>query len=204
MLLSCKLDKAETPQPQITNRVTIDGYDYHTAKIGTQTWTTVNYKGSGGTTYTLNGESVVGPQTYYTYNQALAIALPTGWRLPTRADYNKLLQFIGGTTDAYGDGTATGTIAGKLVASSWSYAYGDNSTGFSAAATGFINSIGPVNQGVDVACAYWTSTSQTTNVMSYSFGINNYVVNGTRQPLTAYIDYNRVADQLSLRFVKDN
>lgn len=53
-----------------------------TVVIGTQIWTTANYK--------------EGDKELFTYNEAKAALLPpNGFRLPTKADWGKLLTFLG-------------------------------------------------------------------------------------------------------------
>jgi len=190
------------------NRVTINGTDYPMSQIGTQTWTTLNYNGAGGVNYNNVTGNLTGSGKLYTYAEAIAVQLPTGWRLPTQTDYNKLVSFIGGSTDANGNGTASGTIAGKLVDPSWSYAYGDDSSNFEAFPFGYYDSttsafIGFDSTGTGGGALFWASTTVPKNSMDYGFSISNYLINNTRT-LVASLNYYMPTDRCSLRFVKDN
>jgi len=97
-LSSCS--KKSNPKP--TNTVTINGASYATVSIGTQTWTSVNYNGPGGTINTSLNEAIYGK--YYTIAEMQAISLPTGWRVPTEADFVTLLKSQGNVTQQ-SDGT---------------------------------------------------------------------------------------------------
>jgi len=211
MFTSCSKKNTPTPQ-QASNTVSINGSTYPTAVIGTQTWTTLNYNGAGGVNYDNVTGNLTGSGKLYTYAEATGVQLPSGWRLPTQADCSKLLLFIGGSVDNNGNGTASGSIAGKLVDPSWAYVYGDNSTKFDAFPFGFYNSAdatfeGSMNGNLDSknggGTTFWTSTPVPNNTMIYGFGISDYP-EGSTQVLTAYLDYYRPADRCSLRFVKDN
>lgn len=110
--------------PTVTD---IDGNVYHTVTIGTQTWMVENLK----TTRYRNGDSianvpvsnkwlqlttgaytgygkdyqdynVIGPiYNWYAVNDNRKIA-PTGWHVPTDAEWRILIQFVGGTSVAGG------------------------------------------------------------------------------------------------------
>ncbi|HEY0244146.1 MAG TPA: hypothetical protein VGC01_01170, partial [Mucilaginibacter sp.] len=81
--------KKNTPAPNTeTGTVVINGINYPTITIGSQTWTSTNYYGSGGSLPAYN----VLYGNYYTLAQASAITLPAGWHIPSRADYDTLLS----------------------------------------------------------------------------------------------------------------
>ena len=210
-LLSCS-KKSNNPQPQTFTTVTIDGTDYHIVKIGTQTWTTVNYNGTGGVNYNNVSGNFRGSGKLYTYSEATSIPLPNGWRLPTKTDCNKLILYVGGTLDANGNGTASGSTAGKLADPNWAWVSASNSSGFYAYPFGYYNSVTSTFQGTNGdtsnynahtgIATYWTS-SPITNSTSYGFAIASTLVNNV-SVLNAYLDSFQLADRLSVRFVKDN
>jgi len=118
-----------------TQTVSIGGTSYPTVKIGTQTWTSVNYNGSGGANYTSANDPVYGK--LYTVAESKAITLPAGWRLPTKADFETLVKNYAYKVDVDGfynilpDGTK------KLKSTTgWTIMNGDNTSGFSALAAG--------------------------------------------------------------------
>src|SRR4051794_40984560 len=84
-LISCNKDDDVKPVP-VVDKVTIGGDQYTTVAISSQTWTTANYKGAGGLPYD-NVGSKPHYGKFYTYEEAKAIIVPLGWRLPTLADY---------------------------------------------------------------------------------------------------------------------
>lgn len=124
-LLSACSKKSDV-QPQNPNSVTIGGVSYPTVTIGNQVWTAVNCSGSGGyhsDTYKQYGD-------YYSQNEALAIKLPAGWRVPSMDDYNALLGNFTTEKDFYGYYRLIGDgLAAILSTSGWSPP-GTNSSGF--------------------------------------------------------------------------
>lgn len=203
--MSCS--KKNNDQP--SNTVTINGTDYKTVTIGSQTWTAVNYNGSGGTNY--NNSSTNNP-TYgklYTLAEAKAIALPKGWRLPTKGDIEKLLTGLGatGTSDVGVDGG--GTVAIKLKSKSdWTPKQGNNSSGFNAYPAGDVNNT--TYEYINSLTMFWSSNVDTYND-PYVLEINNLPTGPTvnvNDDGDAGLDYVPAAVagtfRVSLRFVKDN
>jgi len=198
--------KSNNVQPTDPNQITINGTSYSTVKIGTQTWTSLNYNGAGGVNYGNVTGNLVGSGKLYTYAEATAVQLPSGWRLPTKDDVNKLLSYIGGTKNTDGNYEATGAIAGHLVQQEWPYAYGDDSMGFHAYGFGYYNSVGSGSfEAKDQMTAFWTSSPvpAPNDTFKYGFDISDIPENNVRT-LDAFLDLWRPADRLSLRFVKDN
>jgi len=84
-----------------------DGKRYRTVKIGTQTWLAenLNYSGNnnnvgvyyGSGTTPGNAEPFPKAGRLYTYAEALTVA-PPGWHLPSDAEWDTLVNFIGGAT----------------------------------------------------------------------------------------------------------
>lgn len=206
LLTSCtKKNASDDNQLHDPNSITINGTDYPTVKIGSQTWTSLNYNGPGGVNYNNVTGNLIGSGKLYTFSEATAIQLPSGWRLPTREDVTKLLLYTGGTKDAYGDGTATGAVAGKLAMQSWPSATSDDALGFHAYPFGYYHDDEQSFKGRDELALFWTSSPvpAPNDMFKYGFGISNYLENGKRT-LTAYLDFYKPVDKLSLRFVKDN
>src|SRR5471030_2740805 len=103
ILFFSSCSKKGDPTPDTTNpnvcSVSINNSTYPTIIIGKQTWTSLNYSGGTATLTTLSA----GYGSYYTLAQANAITLPTGWRIPTRADFNNLLSNFTATKNSLGD-----------------------------------------------------------------------------------------------------
>jgi uncharacterized protein (TIGR02145 family) len=210
---SCSKSSKQDDQPTNANTVTIGGTDYTTASIGTQTWTTVNYNGSGGVNY--NGSSTNVP-TYgklYTLAEAKAISLPSGWRLPTKADAEKLLLYLGAKTEDSStpdaqDGIAVqgdASVAKKMKSKTdWTYTNGDNSSGFNAYPQGATTDI-KTYSGKGQLANFWTGTANGVN-NNFIFGVyNTKEDNNTINDFTG-MDYTPYANttMLAIRFVKDN
>jgi uncharacterized protein (TIGR02145 family) len=134
-----------------------DGTDYAIVKIGTQTWATVNYNGTGGTNY----DDASNNPTYgklYTLSEAKAVSLPTGWRLPTKADAETLLLFLGATKDNDGYVEGEATVSSKLKSKSdWTLTQGTNTSGFNAYPAGQSND-GTTYDSKGTLATFWTST----------------------------------------------
>ena len=119
--------------------VTIAGDVYPVVKIGTQTWTSVNYRGPGGIFNTgyLDGYNVQHGKLY-TPQEASQITLPAGWRLPTYDDYLNLMITRGARQNSDGSYSATLAVAQSLMATfGWDEGGGNNYSGFTALPTGF-------------------------------------------------------------------
>lgn len=131
---------------------TRDCKTYRTVKIGTQTWMAEN----------LNFESPSGSWCYNDiasnctiygrlYNWAAAkTACPTGWHLPTDAEWTTLSTYLGG--DAIAGGalkSTTGWTSPNTGAT--------NSSGFSALPGGFRNAFGVYNS-IGICGTWWSAT----------------------------------------------
>lgn len=81
-------------------------------QIGSMIWTTIDYN-----------------DTYYSFNQYVAIStgLKNGWRVPTSADINTLINAVGGQSKAY-----------KLMSTDWG---GTDEYGFNANPNGYYKNI---------------------------------------------------------------
>ena len=116
-IATCKKDKA-TPAT-VTD---IDGNVYHTVKIGTQTWMLENlrtthyndntpienitdntaWKNSDGPAYSWYNNDITNKTAYgalYNWEAIYTGKLaPKGWHVPSVADWEQLINFIGGST----------------------------------------------------------------------------------------------------------
>lgn len=127
---SCKKKDKETEPAN--ESVTINGSAYTTVKIGNQIWTSVNYNGAGGVSN--SNDPAYGK--LYTRQEAQAIVLQDGWRLPSQADFEKLVtSFPHETTDSYILFTPEG-LTQILSSSGWRDKNGSNASGFNALPAG--------------------------------------------------------------------
>jgi uncharacterized protein (TIGR02145 family) len=138
VLTSCS--KRDNPKPN--NLVSINGTNYPTVVIGNQTWISVNYNGTGGVNY---NDSIVNNPSYgklYSIEEAKAIQLPTGWRLPSEADYINLIVSLGAkqvgplTQDMGAYEIPKTTLSALMSTTGWVVSIGTNSSGFNAEPSG--------------------------------------------------------------------
>ena len=164
--------------------VDADGNEYETVEIGTQCWTKTNLRvaPAGATDATSSGAySNTEPYYYvkpgvdaatngYYYNwEAAKLACPTGWHLPSDAEWNTLEETVSGSDWQASYATATGyrgSHAGKLAGDGWNSSStagapgnaadaNHNASGFSAVPAGFWS------YGFDYAgndAYFWSST----------------------------------------------
>lgn len=141
---ACKKEAITEPPDQIipsdTTFTDVEGNSYKAKKYGTHYWMIDNFKSvksSSGQTlngvYTYNNDnnnvSVYG--RLYTWPAAVAAA-PTGWRLPTKEEWDELINSLGGTSVAGGKLKETG-IAHWTSPNTGA----TNSSGFTALGSGF-------------------------------------------------------------------
>ncbi|MDR3695571.1 FISUMP domain-containing protein [Mucilaginibacter sp.] len=208
LLTACTKKHNPTPVTNIKGSVNINGTIYSTIAIGHQIWTTQNYDGPGGVGNAQ--EASIGK--FYLLSEIQSIKLPSGWRIPTQADFISLLQLQGSTTiNSYGEVIADSTVAKHLMATSkWSI-IGDNKSGFNVIPSGEYSISQSFNSGNDEA-KFWSSTSDTiagtpqqwvlqVTGYDYTYTANQEVINGQN----AYVNMMpQVGYGYNLRFVKDN
>lgn len=205
-LSSCSKTGSPTPAPTNIGHVIINGSTYPTIIIGSQTWTSLNYVGGTGALAT--SDPAYG--NYYTLDQAMQITLPTGWRIPTRADYNTLLAKFTAAKNAAGDYVGDITTAMALADTAHFHSLGtpNNSSGFSAYPGGDYDLTNKVFNDQVIAGAFLTSTTGTQNssAVNYIFSITSdgVAIGLTTTGYYSGIDYNANTYAYSLRFVKDN
>ncbi|HTI60825.1 FISUMP domain-containing protein [Mucilaginibacter sp.] len=203
ILASCGKSSVQ-PQAQISIKgVVINGTEYPTDTIGTQVWIAINYAGPGGYHLVYPNYSYDG--YFYTQSQANALTLPAGWRVPSIADFNKMLSNFAGPADidAYGDYYIQNPVM-LIGTKHWDddngnvQHQGTNTSGFNIVQTPYviIQNGNPVGQDSQFSYFVTSNTVVTDGIVQYSFqfdpdfefiGLNN-------DPLTR---------AFNLRLVKD-
>jgi len=164
---SCKKDTTPdpTPNPQLeTGTVTdFDGNTYQTVKIGNQWWMAENFKA----TKTSSGQNI---QEVFVYNDtqsnatvygqlytwaAAVQATPTGWHLPTKEEWEAMINLLGGSGIAGGKMKETGTAHWNAPNTGAS-----NSSGLSTVAGGFRGGDG-VYYTMGEHGSYWGTANNT-------------------------------------------
>lgn len=187
LLASCSKKSDPTPAV-ITNgsginasvgygSVVINGATYSTIVIGSQTWTSLNYSGGTGSLAVANATF----GNYYTLAQASVIPLPTGWRIPTRADYNNLLSNFTSAKNGAGDYSGNISVARSLADTTQFQSLTSldftmkptNSSGFSAYPGGEYDLTNHLLNNQYIGGAFLSSTTGTVNsaTVTYFFGI---------------------------------
>jgi uncharacterized protein (TIGR02145 family) len=113
-----------------------NGQKYRAVKVGGKTWMAENlkYQTENSWCYENDNSNCNKYGRLYTWNAAKG-ACPTGWRLPSRADWDRLGQAVGGAREPDGDGTIDWKGAGKKLKASSGWNEDGNGTddyGFSA------------------------------------------------------------------------
>ncbi len=194
---SCKKDNDNDPSTDSTVK-DIDGNVYNTVTIGTQTWMVENLKvtkfNDGNAIPNVTGDTdwsnLHSPAYCWYDNNALNKATygalynwytvitgklcPTGWHVPTTAEWTTLENYLIDNGYNY-DGTTTGNKYAKALASNtgWTsstilgavgnidYSAKRNATGFTALPGGFRNSSGTFYYIGDYG-SWWSSTEYST------------------------------------------
>lgn len=163
---SCQ--KKDEPVPVSETVTDFDGNTYKTVKIGDQIWMAENLR----TTHTPAGVALVSfpagnneanvAEFGRLYNQLDAeAATPAGWHLPTRADFRKLADFLGGLVVAGAKlkDTSFSTVPPDANA-------GTNESGFAAKGAGYKTSTGPPEFQISAVGGFtyfWSEAGSGTN-----------------------------------------
>jgi uncharacterized protein (TIGR02145 family) len=114
-----------------------DNKTYKLVKIGTQTWMAENLN------FYSNGGSWANSEKYgrlYNWKTATT-ACPSGWHLPSREEFQTLIDYVGGKDNAY-----------KALSP-------EGNSGFSYLLAGFRDPINGKIYNTELTCFFWTSTS---------------------------------------------
>ncbi|MDR0517213.1 MAG: fibrobacter succinogenes major paralogous domain-containing protein [Fibromonadaceae bacterium] len=141
--------------------LTYQGKTYRTVVIGTQTWMAenLNYDVSGSKCYDNKTENCDKYGRMYDWSMAMALPsscnsastscsgqvnakhkgiCPSGWHIPSEADWDKLIRYVDGdtgTSNPYDSRTASWYLN---ATSGWNYGNGEDTYGFSALPGGFV------------------------------------------------------------------
>ena len=167
-LTSCEKDSFTDPR---------DGQTYRTVQIGNQTWMAenLNYHTEGSSCY---GDKPANCQKYgrhYTWEAAMD-ACPSGWHLPSMAEFDTLIATVGGLG-----------VAGKVLKSKSGWKSDGNGTdayGFSALPAGFhVSDAGYFGDAGDYA-NFWSTTEDwrlAADFMSLKYGDDRaYLYDGAK------------------------
>jgi len=163
------------------------GKTYRTVQIGSQTWMAenLNYEASGSKCYNNNSANCEKYGRLYNWETALTVC-PSGWHLPSDAEWTALENAVGGSSNA-------GT---KLKATSgWSSnGNGTDNYGFSALPGGYGDSDGSFSN-VEYYGRWWSSTEGSSDYAYYR--IMDYDYSGV------YRGYSGKSDLFSVRCLQD-
>lgn len=132
-----------------------DGFEYNTITIGDQVWMTEDlaYKLSDGC-WVYDDEDAFRPVLYNW--EAAKIACPPGWHLPSNDEWNELIEYCGGATDA----------GERLKSYSWYGGISENIR-FNAIGSGFRDVKGNYSQIYEVG--YWWSVDESNAEDAWSY-----------------------------------
>jgi len=134
-----------------------DGKRYKVVKIGTQIWFAENlaYKPNSGDCWAYNDdENNIAKYGYLYFWETAKNVCPPGWHLPSNEEWNTLINFLGGQTEA----------GGKLKATvDWKDPNegGTNSSGFSALPAGN-RAVGGSFYHLGEDALFWSSTPESS------------------------------------------
>jgi len=171
-----------TTPPATGSFVKMGSLYYPTARVGNQEWMTANYAGPG----SLKEASKPHYGTFLEYAELKNVPVPSGWRIPTRQDYEKLLQSQGLTVYAWGtdgDDLQSKKLLGQLMASTgWTKqdGYANNQSGFNAVPADVRRPRG-TNYGEGTNCVLWTADKDS--------GDNPLVFNIIQMPSSTYANF---------------
>lgn len=168
-----------------------DGQTYKVATIGTQVWMAenLNYEMSGSYCYKNAEKKCTEYGRLYKWESAQK-ACPTGWHLPTKAEFETLIEMTLSTLEdrcanciAY---TTYSSLISQSTKSGWS-PFGTNSSGFTALPAGERFNDGTYSAEYQSRCAFWSSTEYDGGMESnagtvYEMAIGGYHVGATLGP----------------------
>jgi uncharacterized protein (TIGR02145 family) len=165
----------------------LEGKNYKTVEIGDQIWMAENLNSQINDSKCYNNDysycNIYG--RLYTMEGAYN-ACPSGWRLPSKEEWQKLLDFAGGME----------TAGEKLKATSdWNDGNGENTYGFAALPGGYQAPNTPNCTNMGILGIWWSSSPSESNEF-YSLSISE----------EKGIQFNSlfIGHRLSIRCIKDN
>ena len=139
-----------------------DGKTYKTIKIVTQTWMAENlaYKTSNGCLAYNNSEKDVALYGYLYNWEAAKKACPSGWHVPSDAEWDTLVKYLGGKDVAGGKlKSKTGWISPNTGAT--------NESGFTAFPNGYLQASGLFS--IIGEKGYWWSSTEAYSSVAFNF-----------------------------------
>ena len=140
-----------------------EGHFYKTVKIGNQTWMAENLSTKTTNSWCYGNKKTNCLKYGRLYSRKAAMtACPSGWRLPSKSDFEKLFSAVGGESNA-----------GKSLKSKASWKKNGNGTdayGFAALPAGFRNIEGKYNN-EGFGAHFWTS-SETADANDMFISVN--------------------------------
>jgi len=151
-----------------------DGETYKAVKIGNQIWMAENlaYEPSSGNYWAYDNDNS-NVETYgYLYDWETALDVcPTGWHLPSDAEWTQLTDYLGGESLAGGKLKETGTTHWNSPNTG-----ATNETGFTALPGGYRNSNGNFYD-IEKTAGFWSSTEYGTSAWSRTLFYDYDLVN---------------------------
>jgi uncharacterized protein (TIGR02145 family) len=199
--------------PAATTVTDADGNVYQTVQIGTQTWTTSNFQTTklndgtpipnvidkaswdnlGTPAYTMYDFDVNNKLTYgclYDWHAVNTGKLaPAGWHVPTEAEWQTLIAYLGGNVIAGGKLKEVGNVHWALPNSD-----ATNESGFTALPGGTIIQTGDFGN-ITKSSQFWTSSEKD------AFTASSYILNSSN-PIISLSSQSKSAG-CSVRLIKD-
>ena len=185
------------PEPETFNcgtskMIDAGGHEYETVQIGTQCWTKTNLHvapaGAMDKTASSSIETSSTVPYYYVYPyvdasvygyyynwQAARLVCPTGWHLPSDAEWTMLTDYVGSQSEYVCGSPADPTYIAKALASKedWESSTGsctpgyntntNNKTGFSAIPADIYNGTAVARPALGYSTYFWSSTEDGSN-----------------------------------------
>ena len=139
-----------------------DGKKYRMVEIGNQTWMAenLNYKIKGSCCYGNKDSNCAKYGRLYTWKVANVVC-PRGWHLPSKSEFETLIESVGGKS-----------VAGKMLKSTKGWRGGGNGSDtyvFSAFPTGFRNYDTSFSYDGNYGAYFWSSTEFNSNYVYYMY-----------------------------------
>jgi uncharacterized protein (TIGR02145 family) len=193
------------------------GFSQETITIGTQTWMKQNLNvGIAGTDKDCYNNLLVNCTIYgglYLWDQLLITnegdqgICPTGFHIPTKAEYRELDMYLGGSINPDGTTSLSGTAGQKLKESGYLHwmrapvASGTDEVGFTMLPSGY--KYGTGYSALKSAGYFWTSTSMHNNEGAWMRVTSFYKANLGEYAVWKYDNPGGKASKLPVRCIKN-